>query len=201
GFQMRSMYPSIAHLQSFLSELTGRHQAVLPAFKEVRIDDPITTRKVFTLHQTLTDASDPLEQESRFIETLAYLIKRYADICSIEQTIGNERDAVQKARGYIEENFAAQISLNDLAQHAALSPYHFLRVFQAEVGMPPHAYLQDVRIRRAQGLIALGEALTDVAFDVGFSSQSHLTRRFKQIVGITPGQYAQQIQPTGGLKQ
>ncbi len=54
--------------------------------------------------------------------------------------------------------------------------------------MPPHAYQESVRIRHAQRLIRAGMSLADVAVEVGFSSQSHLTRCFKQIIGVTPGQ-------------
>ena len=59
--------------------------------------------------------------------------------------------------------------------------------------MPPYTYPESVRIRHAQRLIETGKPLAEVAAEVGFSSQSHLTRRFKQIIGVTPGQYAQQI--------
>jgi AraC-like DNA-binding protein len=96
---------------------------------------------------------------------------------------------------WIEAHFAGPISLADLANYVVLSPYYLLRVFHEQVGLPPHAYLQDVRIRRAQRLIELGKPLAEVTFAVGFSSQSHLTRRFKQIVGTTPGQYANQVRP------
>lgn len=58
--------------------------------------------------------------------------------------------------------------------------------------MPPDTYLESVRIRHAQRLIAEGKPLADVAAEVGFSSQSHLTHRFKRIIGVTPGQFAQQ---------
>lgn len=192
GFRMRSLYPTTAHMQSAVYQLTGRHQAV-PFFKDVRVDDPAATRSVFALHSALTNHVNPLECEARFITTLAHLIKRYAEIRLDEPSPGNERRAVKQVRRYIEAHFSERISLNDLAELVAFSPYYLLRVFRIEVGMPPHAYLQDVRIRRAQRLIELGKPLADVAFEVGYSSQSHLTRRFKQIVGLTPGQYAHQI--------
>ncbi len=192
GFRMRSLYPTVAHMQAAFYELTGRHQTV-PYFKEVRVDDLAATRSVFALHEALANEANPLECESRFMATLAQLIKRYGDGRSTEQRLGNEHRAVQQARRYIEAHFTEPISLSDLAEHVALSPYYLLRVFRAEVGMPPHAYLQDVRVRRAQRLIELGKPLAEVAFAAGYSSQSHLTRRFKQIVGVTPGQYATQI--------
>jgi AraC-like DNA-binding protein len=96
-------------------------------------------------------------------------------------------------RHYIDEHFAENITLNRLAQHVSLSPYYLLRAFRAEVGMPPYAYLESVRIRHTQQLIKTGKPLAEVAAEVGFSSQSHMTRQFKKIIGVTPGQYAQHI--------
>ncbi len=71
--------------------------------------------------------------------------------------------------------FSQGVSLTQLAAHVSLSSYYLLRAFRAEVGMPPHAYLDSVRIRHAQKLIEAGKPLSEVAAEVGFSSQSHLT--------------------------
>jgi AraC-like DNA-binding protein len=192
GFEMLCLYPTIFHMQSAVFELTGRHQA-LPFFTEVRVDRPWLTDSILALHRALAQETNALECESRFTWTLAQLIKRYADIRFDEQRLGQERKAVQQARRYIDECFAQGINLTQLAEHVSLSPYYLLRVFRAEVGMPPYAYLESVRIRQAQRLIEAGKPLAEVAVEVGFSSQSHLTQRFRQIIGVTPGQYAQQL--------
>lgn len=192
GFEMRCLYPTMSHMQSAVFELTGRHQS-LPFFTEVRVDQQWARSSVLALHQALTQEASALEYESRFIWTLAQLIKRYADLHAPEQKLGQERSAIRQARRYIDDHFDQGISLTELAEHVALSPYYLLRVFRAEVGMPPYTYLESVRIRRAQRLIEAGKPLAEVAAEAGFSSQSHLTHRFKQIIGVTPGQYAQQL--------
>lgn len=192
GFEMRCVYPTTSHMQRAVFELTGRHEA-LPFFTDVRVDHRWAMTSVLTLHKALAQETDVLESESRFIWTLAELIKRYADIRSCEQRLGKERKAIRRVRQYIDERFAQGISLAQLAEHVSLSPYYLLRVFRAEIGMPPYAYLESVRIRQAQRLIEAGKPLIEVAVEVGFSSQSHLTRRFKRIIGVTPGQYAQQL--------
>src|SRR5258706_1670540 len=193
SFEMRSIYPTISHMQMAALELTGRNQA-LPFFREVRVDDSRVMKSILSMHKALSERADVMEVESMFISTLAQLIKRYADFHFAEQKVGNEKKAIEKARLFIEEYFAQSVSLNALAQHVALSPYYLLRAFSAEVGMQPHAYLESVRIRNAQRLIEIGQPLTDIALAVGFSSQSHMTNRFKKIIGVTPGQYAGQIQ-------
>jgi len=192
GFEMLCLYPTTAHMQRAGFELTGRHQA-LPFFREVRVDQPWIRDSIVALHKALAQETDALEVEARFTWTLAQLVKRYADIRFDEQPLGQERKAVQQARRYIDECFAQGITLTQLAEHVSLSPYYLLRVFRAEVGMPPYAYLESVRIRQAQRLIEAGSPLVEVAAAAGFSSQSHLTQRFRQIVGVTPGRYAQQV--------
>ena len=79
--------------------------------------------------------------------------------------------------------------LTELAQIARLSTYHLIRAFRAEIGLTPHAYLVDVRVRRARDLLRVGQAPAEVALGVGFADQAHLTRAFKSRIGVTPGAY------------
>jgi len=192
GFQMRSLYPTLAHMQTVVHQLTGRYQEP-PCFTRVRVDDRWARDSILDLHRTLARGASALECESCFISTLAQLITRYADLRWSEQPQGKEPTAVQRARRYLDECFSQGISLSQLAGHVSLSPYYLLRAFRAEIGMPPHAYLDSVRIRHAERLIKAGKPLAEVADEVGYSSQSHLTNRFKRIIGVTPGQYAQQL--------
>jgi AraC-like DNA-binding protein len=192
GFQMRALYPTTTHMQTAVFELTGRHQP-LPFFKAVRVDHAWARASILAAHKALVEGTSVLEGEACFIWTLAQLIQRYAELRVSEQRLGKEQKAIQQARRYIDDCFDQGISLRQLADHVALSPYYLLRAFRAEVGMPPYAYLESVRIRHAQRLIEAGTPLVEVAATVGFSSQSHLTNRFKQFIGVTPGQYAQQL--------
>ncbi|MDR3572447.1 MAG: AraC family transcriptional regulator [Anaerolineaceae bacterium] len=192
GFEMRSIYPTVSHMQNLVFELTGRSQK-LPFFPDVRVDLPWVRDSVLAMHNALMPGAGSLESESIFAWNLAQLIKYCADLRLNEPHLGNEHTAVQKARLYIEEFYAAGISLAELAAHVSLSPYYLLRAFRAEVGLPPHSYLASVRIRHAQRLIEAGIPLAHVAGLVGLSSQSHLNHHFKQFIGVTPGQYAQQF--------
>lgn len=188
GFELRALYPSISLMETAVFELTGRR--TLPFFKEILIDHHWATHTISSLHQAIVGGAGPLEAESRLLWAMTQLIKRYADVGSGEQHLGKEKRTIQQTRQYIEEHFAESITLSALAQHVALSPYYLLRAFRAEVGMPPYAYLESVRIRHTQRLIKAGLPLSEVAAEVGFSSQSHMTRLFKRIIGVTPGQYA-----------
>lgn len=193
GFEMRSLYPTVAHMDMALTELTGRQRNGSPFFKDVRMDHPWAARQLVSLHEAMTNPVCSLEFESRFMWMLVQFIKRYADASYAEQKTGREHTAVLRACQYIDENFAKGISLKELAEYVALSQYYFLRVFRAEVGLPPYMYLENVRVRHAQHLIEAGKPLAQAAAEAGFSSQSHMTRHFKKIIGATPGQYASQI--------
>ncbi len=191
GFSMRSIYPTVAQMQAAVFGLTGRHQD-LPQFTRVRVDDSWARASVSALHTALARSASLLEREGRLTWTLAQLFRRYGELRTLP-ALTNERQAVAKARRYIDEHFSEGISLAELAAHVSLSPYHLLRTFRAETGLPPHAYLDNVRIRHAERLIAAGKPLAEVSAETGFSSQSHLTHRFRKIIGVTPGQYSRSI--------
>lgn len=142
-----------------------------------------------SLHLTLETSDSALERQSRFLWAFAHLIQRHADNPAIERLVGQEREAVKLVRQYLEENYTQNVSLDEMAALANLSPYYLIRVFRSEVGLPPHAYLEQVRIHRARQFLRTGAPLADVAFNTGFVDQSHFTRHFKKLVGITPGQY------------
>ncbi len=188
GFSMRSIYPTVSQMQAAAFGLTGRHQD-LPQFTQVRVDDPWAQASVSALHASLAQGVGRLERETRLTWTLAQLLARYGEARGLP-ALTRERQAVARARRYIDEHFAEGVSLAELAAHVSLSPYHLLRAFRDEIGLPPHAYLETVRIRQAERLIAAGKPLAEVSAETGFSSQSHLTQRFRKIIGVTPGQYS-----------
>jgi AraC-like DNA-binding protein len=103
--------------------------------------------------------------------------------------IGKEHPAVSRAREYMETHFDEDVSLTKLSSLVSLSPYYFARVFERETGIPPHAYLEGVRIRKACRYLDQGRTIVSTALTVGYTDQSHLTRRFKRYMGVTPGQY------------
>src|SRR5262249_52893399 len=126
---------------------------------------------------------------SLLLRALAHLITRYADPQVKRMRVGREHPAVREAREFIEDHYPEDISLSALATLVSLSPYYFARAFQRETGLPPHGYLENVRIRKARELLDRGQTLVSAALSAGYSDQSHFTHRFKRFLGITPGQY------------
>jgi AraC-like DNA-binding protein len=85
----------------------------------------------------------------------------------------------------VEAYYDANISLSELAALVQLSPFYFARAFQEEIGLPPHAYLETVRITRARDLLLRGVPIADASAAVGYGDQSHFTHRFKRQLGMT----------------
>lgn len=104
-------------------------------------------------------------------------------------TAHDEQRAVAAVRSYLKEHFAEDIALAELSAIAGLSPFHLLRVFRKHTGLPPHEFQLQLRVAHARKLIRGGEAIAEAALRTGFCDQSHLSRSFKRIVGMTPGQY------------
>ena len=97
---------------------------------------------------------------------------------------------LQRVFDFIEARIAAEISLDDLAAEACLSPFHFARMFRRATGMAPHRYVTERRIEAAKEKLRLGRSsLVEIALDTGFGSQANFTRVFRKMTGLTPGQY------------
>ncbi|MBD2099646.1 AraC family transcriptional regulator [Leptolyngbya sp. FACHB-261] len=187
GWTYRIIYPEATLLQQALSELNER-RCELPYFPNADIHDHNLAQLLLRLHQTLETPTTLLERESRLVLTLTQLIARHAGERPTWQ-IGREQQAVRWVRQYLEAHYAENVSLQQLAQLTQLKPLRLLRVFRQEVGLPPHAYLTQVRVLRAKALLALNWPIAQVALATGFTDQSHLNRHFKRLVGTTPRQY------------
>jgi AraC-like DNA-binding protein len=192
GYQYRAFYPTVEHVQLVAREL-GRDSKSLPMFTVPRADDRLMTARVRALLAALRDDQDSLTGETRFLFTLLELMRRFGDLKANPPRVGSEHEAVRKVCDYIHTHYAQPISLSQLAELVHFSRYYLLHTFRDAIGMPPHLYLESVRVRHAQRLLAEGRSLAQVAQQVGFGSQSHFTQRFKQIIGVPPGAYARQF--------
>ena len=82
-----------------------------------------------------------------------------------------------------------KLSIEEMAQNVFLSKYHFIRSFKAEVGLTPHQFQIQNRIRKAQRLIHEADTITEVALTTGFCDQSHFIKQFEKYVGLPPLTY------------
>jgi AraC-like DNA-binding protein len=90
----------------------------------------------------------------------------------------------------LDARIAAGVSLGEASRLLGADATHLVRCFTHEYGMPPHRYLTGRRLDRARRLLLAGQPAAAVAHEVGFFDQSHLTRHFKRLLGVTPTAYA-----------
>src|SRR4051794_248478 len=100
------------------------------------------------------------------------------------------RPSVRRARDFLLDHIAEEVTLDAVAEHARADKFHLCRDFSRELGFPPYAFLTQARIARARTLLRRGVRPSDVAQLVGFCDQSQMHRHFVRIVGCTPGAYA-----------
>ncbi|MBD2104965.1 AraC family transcriptional regulator [Leptolyngbya sp. FACHB-261] len=130
-----------------------------------------------------------LYAESLVNALVVHLIREYSTIeRSVQQyTGGLSESKLKQVIAYIQEHLNQDLSLEEIAAEVNLSAYHFARLFKRSTGSAPHQYQIHCRVERAKELLQQGEmAITDIATQVGFYDQSHLSRHFKRIVGVSP---------------
>ena len=147
--------------------------------------DPNLGRRILSLHRELEGTIERIEFDCRLLEIFENVAQRYAEKDKVTPTNAAPQ-AVSRMREYIHAHAHDEVSLQTLADVARLSTYHALRSFRGTLGLPPHKYLLQVRIERAKVLLQSGHAIADVAANMGFADQSHLTRHFKRIFGVPP---------------
>ncbi|MCT7656368.1 AraC family transcriptional regulator [Oceanimonas sp. NS1] len=136
------------------------------------------------------DEAEPLVQESLLYSLAARIAQLHSDY-SPNQTQQRVDSLLLRARDYIHAHVFDALSLEQISQQAALSKYHFLRLFRQQFGMTPYQYVLNCRLNRAREALAAGVQLDDVVHSFGFADLSHLNRRFKPVFGMTPRQYQQ----------
>lgn len=99
---------------------------------------------------------------------------------------------IEHAMRLMEQRFRQKVSIEEVALAAGLSRHQFFRAFRAAIGVSPHAFLVQCRLRHARRLLAVGAghlSLADVAAEAGFSDQTQLNRHFRRVFGQTPGRW------------
>jgi len=146
-------------------------------------------------HLRTTDGKVSQSTADAFFRTL---ILRLHHVVRVGPTLEAPQrpDAVQRAIEYIEEHLGEPIQLKDVARAARFSPSHFARVFRQTMAMGVCEYVSLRRIEQAQHLIQhSNDSLADIAYTVGFGSQSHMTTVFRKMTGQTPGAFRRNMSP------
>jgi AraC-like DNA-binding protein len=188
GYSYRMIYVDGAVLAAALAEVAGR-RAAMPFFPHAVVSDAALAERLLRLHRSLEQPAARLEREALLITALVELARRHGGTVPRSGVRGDSPRAVTLALDYLTANFAEDISRARLAALAGVDRFHLLRAFRRSLGLPPHLFQTQLRLRHAKRLMLGGEKPAMAAAAAGFADQSHLIRKFKAAYGVTPGQY------------
>jgi AraC-like DNA-binding protein len=191
GFTYRIVHLAPQLVADALADAAGRPVG-LPLFPEPVLHDPALAHALRALHASLMRGDGRLARDVHLTRALSALVRRGA---SRRPEPATPRDAAAaviagRVRAVLHDRYADDLSAGDLAAVAGCSRYAVYRAFQRTYGMPPSDYQRQLRLRAARALLDAGRPAADVAVEVGFADQSHLTRWFVRSFGITPARYA-----------
>jgi AraC family transcriptional regulator len=127
--------------------------------------------------------------ESLAMALAIHLLRKYA-VKPVEPPIapgGLSREKLMRAVNYIEDQLDEDLTVAEIARAVYMSPYHFSRLFKKATGQSPYRYVIEARAKRAKALLKSRKfSISEVAYQVGFADQSHLTYHIKKFYGLTP---------------
>jgi AraC-like DNA-binding protein len=187
-WRYRSFYPSARIFASLVEEsgATTAHEG----FGRHVIHDPGLARRLKAALAAIELRDSPLGIEELLVSALRSLWAHTLAHRSPAPMRRTSAASLARAKEYIDSHTERHVSLADIAQVAGLSRYRLIRAFAERFGLTPYAYYMQRRIAEATHLLATGMGPAQVAVSCGFADQSHLTRHFKRLVGVTPGAYA-----------
>ncbi|MDR6444252.1 AraC-like DNA-binding protein [Paraburkholderia terricola] len=191
GRAWRMLYFEPSLLAGVARELTGAAAREIELTQPVA-HDPLLKRlfeRLFAVAVEAPQVPDDLVREEALLELLGHLVRAHAthpagsaSTCSL--------GPVARAKARIDDDPSSPLTLADLAADTGMSRFQLLRAFAHEMGLPPHTYRMQRRVVLARQLIARGATLADAAASAGFADQSHMTRAFVRLLGVTPANYA-----------
>jgi AraC family transcriptional regulator len=186
-------------LKQTTQELMQREIELMPQFS---IDDPVIQQLALALKTEIQTGcmSGRLYGESLGTALAARLVQNYAvSKPALEfKAHGLPQSQLKRVIDYMKANLTQDLSILDLATLTSMSESHFSRSFKRSVGIAPYQYLMQQRVERAKQLLeqkslakppGTGIAISTIALDCGFSNQTHLTKVFRQMTGMTPKAY------------
>jgi AraC-like DNA-binding protein len=203
GFSYRMLYVSVDGVSQLVDGITaaeGRGPKLSHGtFSKPLICDPELAAQLARAADDLLAPANSLQAAERLSQVLREMFRRYAGGRELDDQRPVANPRISRVRELLECRYSEDVTIATVADVAGMSRVHATRQFTSVYGMPPHAYLNQVRIRHAKQRLLEGMAAADVAADVGFVDQSHFTRRFKRSVGVSPLAWARAMgaQPPG----
>ncbi len=185
----------IAICPTLLNQTTQKSmQREIELIPQLAIDDPVIQQLALALKIEIQTGcmSGRLYGELLGTALAARLVQNYAvSKPALEfKTNGLSQSQLERVIDYMKANLTQDLSVLDLATLTGMSESHFSRSFNRSVGIAPYQYLMQQRVERAKQLLEKQSiAISTIALDCGFANQTHLTKVFRQMTGMTPKAY------------
>jgi AraC-like DNA-binding protein len=205
GFAYRMLYVTTDGIAQLIDDLdapgSGRGARLSRGvFREPVISDYELAAEFAAASDELLVPANSLKAAERLSGVLRALFARYAGGRQPEDRRPAASARISRVRDLLESRYSEDVTIATVAGVAGMSRVHATRQFTLAYRTPPHAYLNQVRIRHAKRLLLAGVSAADVAADVGFVDQSHFTRRFKRTVGVSPLAWVRSRNSAGSTK-
>lgn len=181
----RSININVDVMRETVRQITG--ESYLPKFTTTVAYHGEAVFSLRELHQLIMEQDNSFKKEEIFFFLIEQLITEYTE--PVRESLAEVSEEIHRACVYMESHFAEAITLDDLSKLSHVNKYTMLRNFTRQRGVTPYQYLETIRVGEAKKLLEKGADPLDAAMRTGFADQSHFTKFFKMLIGLTPKQY------------
>ncbi len=185
----RVLYVAPSLVNRLYRGVVGRSGLDAPRLAGPVLADPVAAAELGGL---LQESEEGKIEGSEFVSRALRWVETLLRLHAADAPAAARMPAVERARAYLRDRPTQAVSLPEVGVIAGVTISHLVRSFSRAVGLPPKSYHAQVRLARARRLLAQGKSATWVAYECGFADQSHLSRRFKECYGLTPGVFQSQ---------
>lgn len=189
-YRMKTFRVSPTLLREYFEDIFETHAE--PSFGGAMVENSQISNRLLALHHDIQRANSisPLALEEHWLKLMAPLFSQLCVISPKAVIGGLSLKHWHWVKDYCYDNLSTKITLEKLASLCGLSRYQFLRRFEKTTGVTPKAWLIQLRLEHACGLLRRSNhSIASVATEVGFYDQSHFNRAFRQAYGVAPSQY------------
>ena len=185
-WRYRGLYLTEAALDS-VAEVLGIDR--VPYFTANMFFDADLIAAFLSLHQALQLGTDALLEHEKLVASFGELFRRHGSGAS--RIPGPSRDdrAIARLRALMHERYCEPLTLDDMGRLVDLTPFQLIGLFKRAVGLTPHAYLTQIRLKASIREMRHGSSIAQAALAAGFYDQAAMTTHFKRAYGITPLQW------------
>jgi AraC-like DNA-binding protein len=165
----------------------------LPYFMANVIHDRSLIGSFLDLHISLQNKTDSLLERESLVASFGQLFRRYGSRGERIPSARSDCGPVSSVQALMQDRYREQLTLEEMGQVVGLTPFQLIGLFKRTIGLTPHAYLTQVRLKAAIREMRHGASIAEAALSVGFYDQSALTNHFKRAYGITPLQWVRAV--------